>query len=87
MRTVACRGCGQMIGFIKNQRSGKNMPVDPELVALRDLDPGGTIVDDQGMIHKSKFGTVQDDGIEGYVPHWISCPNAEEFRKTKNRDS
>lgn len=27
--------------------------------------------------------TMEGETIKGYIPHWASCPNAEEFRKTK----
>lgn len=85
MKTVPCRGCGRSITFIRSEKTGKNMPVDPELVSLDELTAGQCLVTDTGLIVKYHQQNV-DSGIEGYIPHWISCPKADEFR-AKRTDS
>lgn len=64
-----CKGCGAEIVFARTDRGG-HMPLDAR---------------------ETKIATVRMVGREleilqlvvGHVPHHITCPNADEFRKGK----
>lgn len=84
-RTAPCRGCGKEIAFIKTVK-GKTMPVDPD--AVRFIPAGGpnTYVMMDGSIQRGR-GLKHDDDNEGsmigYISHFATCPNADDFRKRK----
>jgi len=70
-----CRSCGAEIRWLKTP-GGKNMPCDP------------VKVNGDGSVERLRL--VRDDGsiasnpgpeISGYVPHWATCPSAEEHRR------
>lgn len=81
-RLTPCRGCGQMIGFVVTEK-GKTMPVDPDGVRFT---PGGgpdTYVMSDGRIAR---GARRANGAAfGFVPHWVTCPAANEFRKGRHK--
>lgn len=75
MKTSTCRGCGAKIKWIQ-MTTGKWMPCDPELVEGKDLIGNDTLITEDGMLFKYDL-----DDVDGYVPHWATCPKAGEFRK------
>ena len=75
MKLVPCRGCGESIGFVRSKKNQKWLPVDPQQVSGDEIEKD-TIITEDGVILKNP----PKDEV-GYVPHWDSCPNAEEFRK------
>ncbi len=74
-----CRGCGAEIKFIKLE-SGKFNPVDPELLSIQDnfINPDEMVVNKNGKTGRLKNLT------EGYISHYSTCPNADDFRKRSN---
>ena len=76
-----CKRCGAEINFIR-MKSGKYMPVDPAKVAYKLGAAGGTIITPEGeIVHGGEpFGLEPADGY-GYIPHWATCPAADEFRR------
>lgn len=85
--TMACRSCQKRIGFIKTT-AGRNMPVDPELVRVRLMPARRTTVGKPRLLVLPggvvRRGVETSDGlgepIEGYVPHWATCPTAAQHR-------
>ena len=86
-----CRGCGQPIRWVAT-RDGKAMPCDPELISewimddapARALRPNVTLVDPDGEIqtgHRTSLLAPASRNVTGYLPHWITCPRASEFRR------
>lgn len=75
-----CRGCGAEIKFVKSLK-GKWMPVDPEPATEKDADQGDTLVREDGKV--ITVGRDSDEGLKCYVPHWITCPNADEFKRRR----
>jgi hypothetical protein len=82
MRTVKCRFCPEQIGFVKNARSGKLMPVE---AGLKYFDPaqdaGVMVVTTEGEV--GRMGTKFREDVEGYEPHWSKCPGKEEARRER----
>lgn len=87
MKTTQCRNCGAEIGFIKTI-AGKTMPVDtasrrfyrqeggPELFVLVD-----------GSTARGRSVEADIDGTEiGFISHFATCPNADDFRKPRKGD-
>ena len=76
-----CRRCGARIQWRKTP-AGKWMPLDEGVVEI-ELDPQGktTVVDDQGKVLRGNKS--QTPNAWGRVPHWSTCPNANEFRRAK----
>ena len=72
-----CRGCGADIVFIKSQ-TGKNMPCDAGLKRGGELKAGSFLINEHGKFLKSPRPFDQ-----GYTPHWATCPNADDFRRSK----
>ena len=73
-----CRGCGREIIWL-HMRSGKHMPVDPEPVFVAG-DGKDTFITDEGETIRGTASEM-DTGTVGFVPHWATCPAAEQFRK------
>lgn len=73
MKYDQCRGCGADVRWFRTT-SGKWMIVDAEPSAT-----GNVVVNDDGTVEVSRFF---GDGRTRYVPHWGTCPNANDFRRT-----
>jgi hypothetical protein len=75
-----CRGCDADINWASTP-AGKSMPLDPE------PHPDGNIeahVDGSGrwhvdIVHADSQSTMFTPNL--YLSHFVTCPNAEEFRK------
>ena len=77
-----CKACGKEILFIKTFK-GKSLPVDPDRVPYKLGSGGGTVVTPNGEVIRGvgePFGPEPADGL-GYIPHWATCPRADEFRR------
>ena len=75
-----CRSCGAKIEW-KTLQSGKNHPVDPDLVSVEDCEKGDKLVLEDGKV---LVVTAEDErDIEGYVSHFSTCPDADKWRKSK----
>lgn len=83
-----CRGCQQSIIWIRT-RSGKSSPCDPDKRTEWVTDEPVTtrhritLQDPDGDTHTGYLATVLTHGarqIDGYVPHWSTCPAAKAFK-------
>lgn len=89
MAAPTCRGCGAVIRWITT-RSGKAMPVDPEHLqewliedGFAGIGPRITLITSDGETVSGRQGSVISQGsrrVDGYVPHWSTCPKAKDFR-------
>lgn len=78
-----CRGCGCEIEWIRTA-AGKNMPVDPEPVFVIVGDGRDCFVTDDGKIITGRAACPEEEDCNlpvAFVPHWKSCPAAENFRE------
>lgn len=81
-----CKGCGAEIVFVK-MKSGKSMPCDPEPTPYWEKRGGETKVVTQdglvvsGDISRMPHGHSGEATGVGYIPHWATCPAANQFRK------
>lgn len=67
--TTQCRGCGASIRWVVTP-AGKPMPVDARettIVVVEELNARGD--------------RVVGAPVRGHVPHHITCPKADQFRK------
>ena len=84
MDVRTCRGCGATITFIK---TGKNsyMPCEVEPVEFWPTSIGNKkfITSTGVLVNAEKDQMTLDAGesMMGYVPHWILCPQSDEFRR------
>ena len=76
-----CNGCGARIIFLTTKNE-KLMPCDPDPVPF-EPDPSGsmTVLNKHGEVVRAKL-VVGSDSI-GYVPHFVTCPAADRFRRSK----
>lgn len=66
-----CKGCGQEIIWVKTG-DGKNMPLDPKPKKMIFLPESA-----------ANPGTKVACFVDAYMPHWSTCPKADNFRKPK----
>lgn len=79
-RLGICRGCGKQIIWTQTVK-GKSMPCDPEII---DFEPGGgpeTFVTPDGKVMRGK--RAKSGGMVGYISHFATCPQRDQFRKEK----
>ena len=85
-RVTTCRGCGREIAFIKSV-NGKSIPVDPEPLEFIPEAAYEKFVLMDGTVERGQ--AVEKAGRNetriGYRSHWSTCPNAEDFRRKKNK--
>lgn len=79
--SLPCRSCGKPIRFIE-MRSGKKMPVDPDLIAYADAKDGDVLVTEQGNTYKVNLANRLPN-VKGYVSHFATCPQADDWRKPR----
>ena len=72
-----CKGCNQDVVFIKTP-AGKWMICDPERCSSETMQECDKIVTTGGEVFH--VGGLQQP-VEGYRPHWGSCPKARELRR------
>lgn len=74
-----CKSCKAEIIFIKTKK-GKSMPCNPGLIDYANAKPGAFLCSADGDVFRvsTKF---QDK--RGYLSHFATCPNADNFRKDK----
>ena len=76
-----CKSCGQQILFMKTA-NGKMMPVNAKPVTY-ELDPHGsfTLLGPGGVTERGRL--VVAGSRTGYVPHWVTCPDADKYRRRR----
>ena len=79
-----CRGCGRAIDWIKTT-AGKNMPVDPAPVFVIEGGGNDRFVTDEGAVIVGRVARPEEESRDlpvAFVPHWKTCPNAGDFRRS-----
>ena len=77
-----CKACGVDIVFVKTA-GGKSMPCNPQMLPYWErkgakekiVTPNGEVI---SCDYSGKIG--METGV-GYIPHWATCPAANQFRK------
>lgn len=69
MTTSRCKGCNAEIVWVVTP-AGKSMCLDAKAVTMWILEPDGA----QG-------GSPKGKPVQVRAPHWVSCPNADDFRR------
>ena len=64
------------IGRSSNRRACRASDCDPQRISWSGQTGKMTIVTENGVV-----STNPHLGIEGYIPHWATCPKANEFKK------
>ena len=81
---AACKGCGRSIIWHKN-KNGKNEPFDAKPTrVIVDLDGPPTLsyMEDQRTAGLVEYNPeVPGVVVMGHLPHFVTCPNADRFRK------
>jgi hypothetical protein len=89
MSRPTCAGCHAIIRWLKTT-AGKAMPIDPEKLqewvtdTARQTAPKITLVTTDGRMETGWQASVITPGsrsIEGYVPHFATCPKAKDFKR------
>lgn len=82
-----CKSCGANIIWIKTT-NGKSMPCNAEQVIYWQ-DPKGeaNIITPNGETVRATLKTrrTPPTGV-GYIPHWATCPQANNFRKREKTE-
>lgn len=81
-----CKKCGASIIFIQSEKTGKWMPCDEGLVEFRagnGLDYEDWVVNDKGEMIRCTFDFQGNPDGLARIPHWATCPFADEFRRRK----
>ena len=73
-----CKSCGAKIIWLPTI-GGKSMPCDPEPIPYREDSLGSMmIVTNDGRVVRAKIDASSE--TVGYVSHFATCPDAEEWR-------
>lgn len=77
-----CKSCGANILWIKTQ-NGKSMPCNAEQVIYwQDAKGEANIITPNGETIRATLITRRTPATGvGYIPHWATCPQANNFRK------
>jgi len=82
-----CKGCKQRIKWIKTP-AGRWMPVDPKRMSGSDLWAIAHRKHWKKVLMVSEDGEINEKPLaydEGYVPHWLTCPKAKDFKKANSK--
>lgn len=80
---MTCKACGAQIVWAKTEK-GKLIPLDFDIVPYKPVKGGKErIFTMDGKIVAAEYADGQKDAQQGRVPHWATCPKADQFRKKK----
>lgn len=90
---MKCKGCGSQILFVKTVK-GKSMPCNAPMVSHEKIEDDERYVVTtnpraaaaevaEGKTIKEWIGGWIGCSLQVYVPHWVTCPARDEFRKGK----
>jgi hypothetical protein len=68
---MICKGCGAEIKWIKTG-AGKHMPIDAVPVKV--------------YVKLTILGEESWRFVEGFVPHWATCLDADKFRRKRGKN-
>lgn len=76
-----CKSCKAKIFFMKTETGG-TMPVDAREVTYNP-DPTGptTFLGPGGVVERGRLSVTGN--TKGFIPHWATCPFADQFRRKK----
>lgn len=79
-----CKKCGAEIVWIKTP-AGKHMPCDAGKVYFSEDKNGKElfVTADGKTVRGSRRLYLASGAKIGYIPHWATCPAAEEFKENK----
>lgn len=82
---AVCKSCGATIIWIDTV-NGKKMPCDADQKPYWEHPEGKVLITPSGETVKGTLAPqrMPAAGV-GYVPHWVTCPQASLFRKKKER--
>ena len=79
---ATCKGCGARVIWLQTANQ-KMMPCDPHSVGYKEREKAsGKILTQDGRIESCDF-TNEPGAPTGHIPHWATCPKAEEFKRRK----
>lgn len=72
-----CKACGTTIAWVKNE-NGKSEPFDARPCRVMQA-PGKTykVFTDEATVIEPPLTTI----VEAHLPHFVTCPQANRFRK------
>lgn len=79
MPAYRCRSCGAAICWITTV-AGKMMPCDGKMFYGKAPGPN-TLVTRDGRVVRCTIADEKDYDVTCWVPHFITCPNADSHRK------
>ena len=80
-KVCRCRACGAEIKWIRLP-SGKKMPCNTGVVLFRaDASAAESFVTEKGAIVRGTPVADGETGHVGYISHFTTCPQADEFRR------
>lgn len=83
--TSFCKKCGAPIVWLRTPR-GKMMPADAALRACRENPQGKNyVVNELGEVIKCDLQFDGEPTGMARLPHWATCPHADEFRRRGGR--
>lgn len=82
---ATCKACGAEIVWI-DTLAGKKIPCDTKLVAYweRKGAPGKVVTPNGEVLSADLMGEPDKAPGIGYVPHWATCPAADQFRRRES---
>jgi hypothetical protein len=77
-----CKACGAEIWWIRTE-NGKDMPVNEQPIPFVPGAGPRTYITEEGRTMRGRDWRTRDPYRYelGYVPHWVTCPKADSFRK------
>ncbi len=79
-----CRGCSELI-FFALSKDGRRMPVDVKSAPNGNLSVApiqkGEQLPHAEVVRPAQAAGMRAAGVPTYMPHWASCPKADEFRR------
>lgn len=83
--TSICKKCGAPIVWLTTPR-GKKMPADAVLREYKENPEGkNSVLNDLGEVIKCDLQFEGTPTGLARIPHWATCPNADEFRRRGGR--
>lgn len=77
-----CNSCGAGIRWITTF-SGKKMPVDDHPIFFSEGGSGLFVTDNGAVIHGTECPKGQVNARVGYISHFVTCPNADQYRRKR----
>ena len=76
----ACGSCGAQIRWVLTE-AGERMPIDPLPTDDGNIVPVGGSSQAEPRAHTLHKGERPPEGVPRFMPHWATCPSADQHRK------